>query len=94
MQQHHFFAATGYGWATGDTRQEAIARLANDMGEPNLARAVKHHGGLFVQSFRVELPGNAPYEISMYRPVGVPISAKQVHKIVDVSGNLAACEEG
>lgn len=92
QQAFHYFAATGLNWATADTRQKAIEMLAADAGSCTIARTVEKHGGLFVQSFRVELPGDAKYKIFMYQPVDVPLSEKQVHRITSCEGHLIACE--
>lgn len=79
----HYFAATGYAWAVGESREKAIARVARDAGKRLIAR---HKNGLYCVTYRVPLPIDAPYEISEYRPVGVGACDMREHRITNAKG--------
>lgn len=69
MTDHHFYAATGYGWATAATKEAAIKKLACYIGATTLERARKGgDGGLFALVVRVDLPEKAHYMINHYLP--------------------------
>lgn len=69
--QTHIFGSTAVGWAVGDTREEVIKRLAQQMGAEIIKRNVKANGGVYVWTCVVDAPKSAHYEINYYQPVGV-----------------------
>ena len=69
MTDHHFYAATAYGWCTASTKQAAIVGVARDAGARLLASARKSkHRGLIAIVVKVNLPEQAHYEISDHLP--------------------------
>lgn len=65
---HHYYAATAFGWATGDTREQALRRIAGDIGGATIKRQKASVGGVAGTVCRVELPEAAHYTISDYLP--------------------------
>ena len=63
---HHYYAATAYGWGVGDTREQAIKEAAKHIGVSTLKR--HKPAGVMTVVCRVELPQAAHYTISEYMP--------------------------
>lgn len=94
MSEFHYFASTAFNWATASTRAEAIAKVAQDLGADQIKRSIKHAEckGVYTWTCRVDAPGDTPYSINMYAPVGVPRSAAMEFSIVNTKGHCIPLE--
>lgn len=92
-QQHHYFGSTALNWATADTREEVIKKLAHNAGTKIIAINRKEYGGLYCWTCRVELPHASHYDIEHYEPVRVPTSEVQQFRIRTVKGDYAIVHE-
>lgn len=75
---HHYFASTAFGWATAETKDEAIQKAARFSGQSTFedyARLKETMTGLVV---KVLLPMNANYTINNFRPSFTEVDGKQV----------------
>lgn len=86
----HYFGTTAFTWAVAQTREEVIAALARDAGKGIIAAQVKANGGLYCWTVRVDLPQSANYEISYYKPVGVPLADAVAFNIISAKGKAVA----
>lgn len=68
VQDFHYYGSTCYGWVTGDTRDEVMKKLCNDVGSRLIKLHVKHSGGVAATICRVPLPQAACYRINNYLP--------------------------
>jgi hypothetical protein len=93
VNQHHYYATTALNWGVAATREESIARVARDAGASIIARQLKSQGGLYVCTYRVELPESAHYDIEGYMPRGVPLSERTEARIINIKGKTIALEE-
>lgn len=84
---HHYSACTGFGWAVGATRAEAIKLLASAMGAGLIASSLRSHGGMYCWSCKVLAPKLAHYNISAYKPQGVPTTDVMELKLVSIKGH-------
>lgn len=97
---HHYYATTVYGWAVGNTREQALQRMAYDIGS-DLIKRHKSSGGVAATVCRVELPQAAHYSINEYLPSKiqkedgvnetrkgekVPLSEIEYVRIVNIKG--------
>lgn len=77
---HHYFASSAFGWATAETRDKAIAKLAR-MDAVEIRRLLPT-GGLLVYTVCVNLPPDTPYDIENYAPStmndGTPVPKEDV----------------
>lgn len=93
-QNHHYFASCVFGWATADTRDEAIRKCVNQFrGEYKNIVANSHKKGDlggYVWSCRVMADSKAKYEINFYQPQGVPIEEGCNHWITYITGEAMA----
>lgn len=65
---HHYYAATAFGWATAKTRNKAVELAARNAGSASIKRQKELNGGLAAVVCRVDLPEKAHYSISEYMP--------------------------
>lgn len=65
---HHFFVSCVFGWATSVNAEEAVAKLARSLGPSLVKRMVVQDGGVLATVYRVDLPEEALYNISEYKP--------------------------
>ena len=84
--ESHYYACSAFNWAVAPTRQEAITKLAKDIGADMLKRQVKAVGGLYVRSCEVLLPISAAYDIKDHKPVGVATAHPRGCRVVNVAG--------
>jgi hypothetical protein len=94
MSQHHYFASHGLGWASGETRDEAVTKVIGAFRQ-DIKGAIRNchkagEPGWYVWSVRVEGPSTLEYGIEWYRPVGVPILAPREHHITYVTKTASA----
>ena len=67
-QAFHYYATCFAAWAVADTKEQALKRLAADVGSGIIKRALKSGDGLPATVCRVELPQAAHYSINEYMP--------------------------
>ncbi len=94
-QGHHFFGSTPFNWATGNTRQEVIEKLAAEAGSEMIKRSLRAsntYKGIYCWTCRVGLPPSAEYRIANFQPQGVPVTLAQEHNIVSVKGYVTLIE--
>lgn len=65
---HHYYVASAYGWAVGATREQALKRLADDIGPVTIKRQKVTNGGVAGTVCKVDLPEAAHYTIYDYLP--------------------------
>lgn len=82
---YHYFGSTAFDWATGDTREEVIRRLAGAAGASTIKRM---RAGMYAWTCRVELPGTAAYAIRNYAPKDVSISDQKEVSILSARGTF------
>lgn len=68
MDNFHYYGATAYGWATGNSRDKVVGMLARSAGAAIIKRQKASNGGLAGVVCRVELPEAAHYSINEYMP--------------------------
>lgn len=91
---HHYYGTTANQWFTRDTRDEVIKALARNAGANAIRWNNKTNDGLYCRTVRVNLPGDAPYKILGYMPIGVPMEDAQEHRITSVKGTYHAEPKG
>jgi hypothetical protein len=81
----HFFATCVFGWATADTRDEAIEKLVNAFRHDikrTLANCLKDGvPGFYIWTAQVNAPADEPYKIEWYAPVGVDTEAHEEYAV-------------
>lgn len=87
--QYHFFASCALGWATADTRKDAVIKCA-DQFRYDLTRALKSLNkkgelGPYLWSCKVLAPKDAKYSIEYYQPKGISIGAGVHHHITYIT---------
>lgn len=92
VKQFHYFGSTAFNWATGETRQEVITKLAKQAGTEILKRNVKASGGLYCWTCRVEAPQGTDYEIRYFCPQGVKITQALAVNIQNSKGHVTVIE--
>jgi hypothetical protein len=91
---HHYFASFGLGWATADTRDEALEKLAkNFMGD--IRGWLKHshvngEPGIYFWSCKVHAPADAAYKIEWFQPQEVECSDGQEHYLTHATQKKVA----
>ena len=81
-QNYHFFGSNALHWATGDTREEVLAKLAKQSDATWIKNSVASDGGLYVWTVRVETPVATRYSLESYAPVGVPLSSDREYVLL------------
>ena len=94
MSEHHYYATWALGWATADTREEAIERLV-DAFRSDFKTIVKNSHkngelGAYVWSVKVLAPSDTPYKIEYYTPKGVDLEDAQEHAVTYVTNKEVA----
>lgn len=84
-KNYHFFASCVFGWATAETRHEAIKKLVNHF-RGNLTDIVKSahkngEPGAYVWTCYVHAPGDAKYNIEYFAPKDVKTSHGRDHYV-------------
>lgn len=90
----HYFASTCFNWATADTLEEAVKKVASVAPRGAIQAGIARHEGLYCITYRVELPKTANYRINLFVPIGVPTSEEQHHRIVSSKGAYITTTEG
>lgn len=76
-QQHHYFASFALGWATAETKDEAIEKLVTRFrDEFKRITGAQHKAGepgAYFWYCKVLAPDTTPYKIEFYAPKGVEI---------------------
>jgi hypothetical protein len=88
----HYYASCVYNWAVADTPASALARLAEDIGEDTIERAVAQNGGLTCFVIKVHAPIEAEYKINFYQPVGVKTSGGYAVQLLNTKGHCTLKE--
>ena len=92
--KHHYFASFALGWATAQTRKEAIEKLSNmfrsDMKA--ITQNIQKDGkpGAYLWSCKVNAPENTKYEINYFAPKGVEIDQGMHHHITYITAKKMA----
>lgn len=85
----HFFATCALGWASAETRDEAIRKLVNRflIDFKSMVKGGKKNGdpGAYVWTCQVNAPADAEYSIEYYQPRGVDIEDGREHAITKVT---------
>lgn len=90
MNDKHYFGSTAFNWATGETREEVLQKLARMAGADIIKRNVKANGGgLYAWTVQVNAPQSAHYEINNYAPSGVPTEQAQAFNILNAKGKAS-----
>lgn len=71
-QEHHYFAETAYSWATAETAQDALAKVAQAIPAAQWKRLQATHG-VQAEVIRIERPLSDVYEVGVDGPKGVPM---------------------
>jgi hypothetical protein len=86
---NHYFASHALGWATGDTRVEAVEKLAKMPGMGLKSWILNAHKegspGVYIWSCKVNAPSDEPYKIECFKPVGVEIEDGHEHFVTYLS---------
>lgn len=82
VQNYHFFGSNALHWALGDTREEVLARLAQQADAQWIKNCIASDDGLYVWTLRVETPRNVKYSLESFAPIGVPISTPREYKLL------------
>jgi hypothetical protein len=85
MEQQHYYATCAVGWATAETREEALRKLVNSCS-PEIRRATKRlqkegKPGFYLWSCCVPLPADAHYKIEWYKPVVEGLTETSEHYV-------------
>lgn len=88
IPKFHFYGTTAFGWATGASRAEVLAKLARQAGVTILKHNAKNHDGLYAWTCVVEAPQSAEYAIDFYRPQGVKLAFVREYRIQNVKGHV------
>ena len=88
-KEHHYFASCVYGWATAQTRDNAINKLVNAF-RPEFKRMTtegQKRGdlGAYIWSCKVLAPSDAKYSIEYYQPKGISIGAGIHHYVTYIT---------
>ncbi len=90
----HFFASCAFGWATADTRDEAIEKLVNSFRRDYKDIVKNSHkrgeAGAYVWTCQVNAPADENYSIEYYAPKGVDIEDAQEHAITYLTDKVMA----
>lgn len=90
---YHFFGSTAFNWATGETRQQVINKLARMAGRSIIEANVKASSGLYCWTCRVEQPlSGASYDIANYAPQNVTTTKHAEYNIVSARGHVVLAE--
>lgn len=91
---HHYYATCAIGWATADTREEAIEKLvaANRSHFKTVTLNCQKAGepGAYIWSCKVHAPSDAKYRIEWYAPVGLKTSEAQEHATTYITAKQIA----
>ena len=76
IQQHHYFASCAFGWATADTQEDAVQKLAIEFYSSQKVRKAQMAGqpGSYVWCCKVHKPQDSSYQINNFAPQGVEVS--------------------
>lgn len=90
MSKVHYYASSAMYWATGETRAETLAKLAEHHGSDRIKRSIDTPGspGIYCWSCKVHAPSDAEYVIENYMPKGVETSESIVGYIVNLKGAM------
>ncbi len=81
----HFFATCVFGWATADTRDEAIEKLVNrfrgDVKQTMVNCQKDGMPGFYIWTCQVNAPADEPYKIEWFAPVGVDTEAHEEYAV-------------
>lgn len=83
--EHHYFAASAFGWAVGPTRADAVRKAAEQAGE-RLVNSYAKQEGLHVFTCKVGAAIEVSYEIADGRPRNVPYSLPVCMQVFDMLG--------
>ena len=90
----HFFASCAFGWASADTRDEAIEKLVNHFRSEYKAGVKASHkrgdAGAYVWTCQVNAPADADYKINFYAPVDVDTQDGQEHAVTYLTDKAMA----
>ena len=104
----HYFASCAFGWATADTRDEAVRKLVDkfhrDFTTITKNSLKKGIPGAYLWSCQVNAPSTAKYGIEFYMPRGIAtedglhhhvtyITAKQMSYFTTSSSDFTPSEE-
>lgn len=89
MPPRHFFASTGLNWAKAPTREEAIKKIAKDLGADMIRRQKAANGGAYVWTCEVHCEQATGYALENFAPVGVEWSNSEDALITSVKGTTA-----
>ena len=97
-QNHHYFASFGLGWATAQTRDEAIRKLMHtgyfrkEVAQQVKAAHKRGDLGAYCWTCKVHLPESADYPINFYSPQGVEKSEGTNHYVTYITAKeMAYC---
>lgn len=84
-KNRHYFCSFAFGWATGETRDEAIKKLVkgfhNEVKSGIPAAHKNGSPGVYVWTCEVLVSSDTDYGINFYKPENVPIQKGQNHFI-------------
>ena len=93
-KEHHYFASWALGWATADTRDEAVKRLVEGFrAEFKRGVAGAHKDGeigAYIWSVKVNAAADTKYKINWFKPVGVELEDVMDHFVTYVTNKKIA----
>ncbi len=86
-EQTHFYASDYLGWATAETREAAIKKLASSSIISRDITEAQRHGlpGMLIWSCEVIGPADSKYKIEAAMPVGITWTSEQSHYITHLT---------
>lgn len=96
MTDSHYFASNAIGWATAESRDEVIEKLALRNDAPGGTRkwlSNTHKSGkpgIYFWSCKVHTPADASYRIESFAPKGVKVSEPKEHYLTYLTSKKAA----
>lgn len=90
----HYFASCALGWATAETADAAIRKLASSFRREftNMVKGGQKRGnaGAYIWTCKVHGPSDSQYEINFYAPQGIDISEGQNHYVTYITQKAIA----
>lgn len=77
MTAAYYYGSTAFGWTTGASTAEVLAKLAQQAGANRIRRSVRQQGGLYAWTCRVEA-----------LPSGVTLGASREFLIQNTRGHV------
>ena len=81
---YHYFGTTPFDWATGNSVEEVIVKLAK---RGTVLQRTQYKKGLYCWTCKVLAPESTHYGVSNYMPVGVEIEKSQEWNIFNTNGH-------